>query len=181
MTDEIVRNRLEMQPTFRVQLPWQMDETKRRIRAAVRSQEMAPFAETAGTVVDFKVDPSERRFWSPHLSIQLNPSDSQKSTEAFCRFSPRPEIWTMVMAVYLMAACTMFGALIYGLVQWMMKDPPWAIAVVPVSLGVITGLHLVSVVGQNWSRDQMVVLKHRWERTLELAKRSEPDSDHLTD
>ncbi|PNY38675.1 hypothetical protein C2E31_01805 [Rhodopirellula baltica] len=147
-----------------------MDESKRRIRAVVRDTEMSPHAETAGTVIDYKVATAEQRIWSPHLSIQLNPGDTPESTEAFGRFSPRPEIWTLVMAVYLASACTLFGAMIYGLVQWMMKNPPWALLVIPVSLGTIVGLHLASLIGQSWSHDQMEVLKARWERTIELAE-----------
>lgn len=166
-----------MQPTFRVELPWEMDEAKRRVREVVRGPVMSPYAETAGTVVDFKVEPSERRIWSPHLSIQLHTTDQPQSTEAFGRFSPRPEIWTMVMALYLVAACTLFGAMIYGLVQWMMKNPPWALVVVPISLGTIAALHIISLVGQSWSHDQMELLKSRWDQTLELAEQL-PSQSH---
>lgn len=170
MTNESMTGQLQMQPTFRVQLPWEMDEAKRRIRFALASEELSEHAETAGWVVDYKVEPAERRFWSPHLSIQLHRLDDSELTEAFCRFSPRPEIWTMVMAIYMVAACCMFAALILAFVQWTMGNTPWALVVVPVSIIVIVGLHVASLVGQGWSRDQMQLLRSRWERTLEIAR-----------
>lgn len=170
MSNETVANPLKMQPTFRVQLPWDMDEAKHRIRHAIRSEELVKHAESAGPVIDFKIEAAEQRFWSPHLSVQLNRSDESDSTEAFCRFSPRPEIWTMVMAIYLVAACCLFGAMIYGFVQWMMGQSPWSLIVIPIAVLVIVGLHVASLIGQGWSRDQMQVLKSRWERALEIAK-----------
>jgi len=170
MIDETVTGPLQMQPTFRVELPWAMEEAKRRIRQAIASDELAAYAETAGWVIDYKVETSQRRFWSPHLSIQLHRVDESQLTEAFCRFSPRPEIWTMVMAVYLVAACCLSGALIFGFVQWMMGNPPWALLAVPCAITVIVALHIASLVGQGWSRDQMHLLRARWERTLELAE-----------
>ena len=163
-------NQLQMQPTFRVELPWEIEEAKNRIRRAIRSDELSRHADSAGWVIDYQIEASQKRFWSPHLSVQLNRTDQPQSTEAFCRFSPRPEIWTMVMAIYLVAACCLFGALIFGFVQWSMGNAPWSLMVLPIAILVIAGLHLASLVGQGWSRDQMDLLRSRWERTLEIAR-----------
>ena len=164
-------NQLQMQPTFRVELPWEIEEAKKRIRSAIASGELSDHADSAGRVIDYKIESSEQRFWSPHLSVQLNRLDEAPSTEAFCRFSPRPEIWTMVMAIYMAAACCLFGSLIFGFVQWMMGNPPWSLLVAPISILMISGLHVASLVGQGWSRDQMHVLRSRWDRTVEIASR----------
>ena len=126
--------------------------------------------------MDYKIESSQQRFWSPHLSVQLNRLDEPQSTEAYCRFSPRPEIWTMVMAIYMFAACCLFGSLIFGFVQWMMGNPPWSLIVAPLSIALIAGLHMASLVGQGWSRDQMQLLRSRWDRTLEIAS-GEPVSN----
>ncbi|MEO1615912.1 MAG: hypothetical protein AAFV88_08700 [Planctomycetota bacterium] len=171
-------NQLQMQPTFHVTLPWPREEAKRRLRAAISSDELGSVAESAGWVLDYKVQRHERRFWSPHLSVQLDEpqagvppeSSAPHSSEAHCRFSPRPEIWTMVMAVYMVAACCFFGALVFGFVQWMMDNPPWALVVLPCSILTIVGLHFASLVGQGWSRDQMEDLRKHWDRTVEIAR-----------
>ncbi len=160
---------LQLQPAFRVQLPVPVDEARSRLRAVIQCDELSSHAESAGRVLDYKVERELQRFWSPHLSVHLSPDTDDNSTEAYCRFSPRPEIWTMVMAIYLVATCCVMGALVFGLVQWMMKNPPWAFLAVPVGCLMIAGLHLASLIGQSWSRDQMSVLKQRWERTVELA------------
>lgn len=163
-------NQLQMQPSFRVELPWAMEDAKNRIKRAIQSAELSNCADSAGKVIDYKIEANDQRFWSPHLSIQLYGTDESQSTEAYCRFSPRPEIWTMVMAIYMFAACCLFGSLIFGFVQWTMGNQPWSLIVAPISILLIVGLHLASLVGQGWSRDQMQLLRSRWERTLELAR-----------
>lgn len=165
-------NQLQMQPTFRVELPWNFDESKRRLRSAIGSDELSSHANAAGSVIDYQIDQTEKRFWSPHLSVQLNRSEAAESTEAYCRFSPRPEIWTMVMAIYMVATCCFFGAMIFGFVQWAMGNTPWSLIVMPIAVLVIAGLHVASMVGQGWSRDQMQLLRSRWDRTVEIAKGS---------
>ena len=144
-----------------VNLPWY---------SAIESDELSDCADSAGRVIDYKIEATEQRFWSPHLSVQLYGTDEPQSTEAFCRFSPRPEIWTMVMAIYMVATCCLCGSLIFGFVQWTMGNQPWSLIIAPLSILVIVGLHLASLVGQGWSHDQMQLLRSRWDRTLEIAK-----------
>jgi hypothetical protein len=168
-------NQFQMQPAFQVRLPVGVEEAKRRIRSAITSDELAGLAESAGMVVDYKIEPQNQRFWSPHLSIQLNRLEAEESssgpdrTEAFCRFSPRPEIWTMVMAIYMVASCCSLAAIVYGGVQLALKETPWAFVVLPIGMAVIAGLHTASLIGQRLSRDQMQLLRSRWDRTVELA------------
>lgn len=123
---------LKMQPTFRLNVPLPADQAMIRIRKAIKTPELNQHAVSAGQCIDFKVEESDRRFWSPHLSVQLN--DTETGSEAFGRFSPRPEIWTMFMAIYFVAAITIFGALIYGYVQFFLGNRPWALVVVPINL-----------------------------------------------
>ncbi len=170
-------NQLQMQPTFRVDLPWEMDDAKNRLRRAIRTESLSQHANAAGSVIDFQIEPDQKRFWSPHLSVQLNASDLPQYTEAHCRFSPRPEIWTMVMAIYMVASCCLFGSGIYGFVQWAMGNPPWALVVAPISVLAILCLHVASMIGQGWSHDQMRLLRSRWEMAVEIAGNVGPVSD----
>lgn len=158
---------LKMQPTFRMNVPLPIEQAMIRLRNAIKNPELNEYVVSAGQCVDYKVEKSDRRFWSPHLSVQLHEVDS--GSELVCRFSPRPEIWTMFMAMYFVATILIFAAMIYGYVQWFLGGSPWALVVVPVNLVVIAGLHGASLVGQGLSADQMHLLRSRLDRTLELA------------
>ena len=161
---------LQMQPTFKVELPWEMDDAKLRLRSVIEDHQESLGAEFAGWVFDYKIKKENQRFWSPHLSIQLYRNEESGGSDAYCRFSPRPEIWTMVMAIYMMSMCCLFAALMFGFVQWSLEQTPWALLVIPISIAIVAGLHTASMVGQSWSRDQMLVLRERWERTVQLAR-----------
>lgn len=164
---------LKMQPTFTVDVPLHADEAAQRIRRFIRSSDFHEHTASAGRCVDFRIEPTEQRFWSPHLSVQL--SDTESGSQLFGRFSPRPEIWTMFMAIYAVVASSVFGAAIYGYVQWFMGDEPWALLLVPLGLLSIAALHIASVIGQGLSCDQMETLRSRLDHALQAALDSAED------
>ena len=158
---------LKMQPTFRLDIPVHADQAMIKIRQAIKTPELTDYVVSAGQCIDYKIEEADRRFWSPHLSVQLN--DTDDGAEVFGRFSPRPEIWTMFMAIYFVAAITIFGALIYAYVQWTLGSYPWALIAVPICVAIIVSLHAASLIGQGLSTDQMQLLRSRLDRTMEIA------------
>ncbi len=156
-----------MQPAFTRDVPLGADEVMAKVRKAIRTPGICEHVASAGHCVDFKVGPAEQRFWSPHLNVQV--SDLDSGSELYCRFSPRPEVWTMFMAVYFLAGFCMFTAAIYGYVQWFLGERPWSLVVIPIAAIVIAGLHLASLIGQQLSADQMEQLQERLDRTLDYA------------
>ena len=159
---------LKMQPTFTLELPGNADQVLVELRRAIKVPELEGLAESAGPCLDFKIEAADQRFWSPHLSISLSDNESE-TTEIHGRFAPRPEIWTMIMAVYFGTITFGFFAAIYGYVQWSLGQTPWALVVVPVGVALIAGLHLASLVGQRLSSDQMELLRSRFDRAVEIA------------
>lgn len=160
---------LRMQPTFQRSLPWPTEESIARVRAGAAVSDFRDHVAAAGSVIDFRIEDGEQRFWSPHLSVQLSDSDKPGETDLLARFSPRPEIWTMFMAVYAVMFITACGAAIYGYVQHFLGQTPWSLVAIPMCLLVIFGLHAGSLIGQNLSRDQMQVLIDRLDQVLAKA------------
>lgn len=156
-----------LQPAFARYVADDVDMALAKLREAIGTSEFAGRIESAGACLDLKVPRAERRFWSPHLSVQL--SAHSRGTELYCRFSPRPEIWTGVMAAYYAAVFAMFIAGIYGYVQWMLGIAPWALLVIPIAGLLIASLHMASLIGQELSSDQMEDLEARLDRLMELA------------
>ncbi len=165
-------NLFTMQPTFTEDVPFQADEVVSRIRKVIQTREPGDHIDAAGYVVDFRIDPAQRRFWSPHLNVQINETES--GSQLYCRFSPRPEVWTMVMFLYFMAAFLASAAAIYGYVQWFLGETPWALVVIPIAIMTIVVLHAASLFGQGLSSDQMDELRQRFDRTLQKALAEEP-------
>ena len=158
----------KMQPTFQLALPIESkDEAVSRLRSAVGKLDTRDHVDAAGTCFEFHIPPDEQKFWSPHLSVQISQRDG--GSELAGRFSPRPEIWTMFMAIYGVLLILMFGAGIVGFVQCMLGAAPWALLLLPLGAIIIGSLHAASLVGQGLSADQMYQLRRRLDELLDLA------------
>lgn len=178
---------MTLQPTFTVDLPVSAADAVSKLQAAIRQSRLRDHVVTAGTCFDFRVESSSQRFWSPHLSVQVsdkrvddhgprlvdaetdNHVGRHQHSQLFGRFSPRPEIWTMFMAVYGVVLILMFASAILGYVQWALGDSPWALAVLPTGAVLIMGLHAGSLVGQRLSADQMHLLRGRLDEAIDIA------------
>jgi len=181
---------LRMQPTFVLEVPGSADEAVTRLRQVIQNPECGGWAESAGRVIDFKIAKAEQRFWSPHLSVQIGdletshefdpipaetiPVDAPRA-HLVARFSPRPEVWTMFMAIYFSTTICMFAAAIYAYVQWAMGAAPWALIGLPIGTVMIATLHLASLIGQGLSSDQMALLRERLDHTIAAAFITEAD------
>lgn len=167
---------LTLQPSFTVEVPMHDSELMNRVRQVIQSPELRDRVKSAGACIDLSVDASEQRFWSPHLNVQVDAVDGK--SHLFCRFSPRPEVWTMVMMIYFITTFIITGASIYGYVQWFLGETPWSLALIPTAALVIIALHVASLIGQGLSADQMDELRCRLDETLRLAV---ADGDPLGD
>jgi len=165
----------KIRPTFEVRLPLPAPESIELIRMHMTDTDSQVRSLSAGKCADFFIAEEERRFWSPHLSVQVY--DSEDGSLLRGRFAPRPEIWTFVMFVYfLMAFVTLFG-LSFGYVQWAIGESPWGLVAIPVGVFVIVLLHTASWIGQRLSRDQSEQLRARLDVVLTAA--FGPDGFHV--
>ncbi len=165
-----------LRPRFTVVLPANSDETMERFRAALDEIDPGPSA-SAGNHAELRVPVEEYRVWSPYLSCQAN--DSAWGCEIHARFSPRPEIWTLVMFIYFfMVFLGLFGAS-FGYVQMMVDQTPWGFWGLPIGVVVILLLHGSSVVGQRLSSDQMERLKARFDAVIYRAFPGTPETSDI--
>ncbi len=162
-----MRKYLKMQPVFRLESEKAPDCLIAQMRVAIGTPQLKGKVDAAGNCFEFKVDQFHRRFWSPHLSVQV--SETASGSLILGRFSPRPEIWTFFMAIYAIVLIAIFGGSILAYVQWSMGTTTWAMAIVPLGFGLLMTLHVISLIGQNLSRDQMHELKARLELALSLS------------
>ena len=155
---------LRLQPAFTIDVPVETGDLLARVKRMFAESSFRDVAKTASMCIDYTIELADRRFWSPHLSIHVSPTET--GSQLHCRFAPRPEIWTMFMAFYFVVLILMFGATIYAYVQWWMGDTVWALLMIPIGCLVIASLHLVSQIGQSLSSDQMELLRNRLDQTL---------------
>jgi len=169
---------MEVRPTFEIPLSSSADETMRRLRAVIVASPYKGRVDSLGRVADFRIPAVERRFWSPHLTVQAEVVP-EGGCKLYARFSPRPEIWTGIMLFYLSVLFLMLSGFAYGYAQWIMSQTPWALLCLPLGVIFIGFIHLAAVIGQRLSSDQMLELRSLLERALAQAETISNDADRL--
>ena len=157
---------VRLRPTFSVALELDRDVAIERIRARLADDErFSGRWRGKGRWAEIYVPHSERRLWSPHLSIRLD--DEAGRCTLFGRFAPHPEIWTMFIFLYFGIAFLLVLGSVLAYVQWASNEPAWGIWSIIVGVPLLLGIHVAGAMGQRLGQDQMVALKGELDGLLE--------------
>lgn len=108
---------------------------------------------------------AERSFWSPHLDLRVE--EHAEGSLVRARVGPHPHVWTMFMALHLAVGFTGLGALMWGLSQWLAKEPATALWGVPIALFLNAFIAGAAFIGQALGADQTYRLRSFLDETLE--------------
>lgn len=147
-----------LRPTFTLPLTRDRDAAIHAIRARLtETPELAGRWRGKGRWAELYLPESERRIWSPYLSIRLD--DAPSGCTLFGRFAPSPEVWTFFMFLYfLVAFIVLFGATL-AYVQWVSNEPAWGLWALWIGVPVMGLVHVASAVGARLGQEQMARLK----------------------
>ena len=150
-----------LRPTFTRPLAVSRDEAVERIRTRLLARpDLAGRWRGKGRWFELHVPESERRVWSPHLSVRLDADDAPDAPcTLFGRFAPEPGVWTFFMFLYFLTAfIVVFGATL-GWVQWASDERPWGLWSVAAGVPVLLLCHIASFAGARLGQAQMRALK----------------------
>ncbi len=154
-------------PTFEHRLETPPAEAAGQLRAWLA----APHCPAKGTVVgdhfNITVPDRQRRFWSPHLTVQLTAEDG--ATVLHARFNPHPSIWTAVMFAYLALGTIAVSAAVWGGVELLLDRTPIAFLIVPACFLLVGAVFWITYLGQVVADDQMTQLREDLERALDIT------------
>jgi hypothetical protein len=105
-----------------------------------------------------------RKIWSPQMNITFEAVDGQTKVRA--SIGPQSSIWLVFVFFYFFFLLSFIGTLMYALSQWRLGHPStlfFAISVI--SLTILIGMYLVSIIGQRKNRDQIATLSN-WIKAL---------------
>jgi len=157
-----------LRPTFEIMLT----QTRSDVMAKIQLQYERSGRQNAmflhGEYGEFHLPRTEHRLWSPHLSFYVHEKEGHGLIHG--RFAPRLEIWTFVWVVYLAMSFSAFFGIALGYSQWTLGSNAWGLWVAIVAAFVIASLYIVAHVGQQWSSDQMAMLRTRLDDFLRQAE-----------
>ena len=135
------------------------------LRDRLRGTDYEDCTRTKGRCAYFFVDEEERKVWSPHLSVQVEPHSGGSLLRG--RFRPHPELWTLFIFLYTAVGFLTAIGLMLGFVQWQSGLTPWGLwglGIGTPGLGVLYG---ISATGQKLSAHQMSDLKQKIDELVE--------------
>lgn len=164
-----------MRPRFEFQLP----VTRERWLDALRSLLETHTGPLRGQVFRkhavVEMRDAERTFWSPYLNLEVE--DEPDGSAIRGRFSPHPNVWTMFMAVYILLAIVALGGLSYGMVQYTLGQPPWAVLIAPAAVALFGFVYGATLIGQGLGAEQMYTMRSLIDRVCVEALGARDDDD----
>ncbi len=110
--------------------------------------------------------PSGRTFWSPHLFIDIEDQADGKAVLRG-RFSPHPTVWSVFLSIYGVLIIASFAAIVYGMVQVSLTQPPWAFVGVPVAIALAGFVYGATLIGQGLGAEQMYEIRALVDRAVQ--------------
>lgn len=145
-----------MRPRRAFVVPTPHGEVLAAVRAAVGRADGRCHGVMSGNHLELLIDPAERHFWSPWLSVDLLPDP--EGTRVKCRYGPHPSLWTAIASLYAVLAFAALAGAVFGGTQALIGHPASGLWALPVSAGLAAALYVGSQIGQRLGADQMDVL-----------------------
>jgi len=155
-----------IRPRFVNRIPDQPRELLCRLKESLDRPDVAIRGEIYGHHAVLKVPEGEVHFWSPQLSIDIEPDDGGKQAVVRGLYGPRPAVWTMFVGLYAMwIFCGLMG-LVIGYSQWSLDRSPTFLWAIPVAIVLCMAVYGLAFYGQHLGNSQMVSLGAFLEKAL---------------
>lgn len=144
-------------PRFELRTSLSPSEVRRRVNALIDGS-----TRVRGIAFDHRIELAiggdEHHFWSPQLIAIVSPTEGG-GAHLLARFGPDPYVWALYLLSYSVLVVVTLFALMFGLVEWWLGQPPIALFVAPAA-GILAGLvYGASFVGQGLGAEQMYFLR----------------------
>ena len=147
-----------MRPRFTLEVRLPAQAVLAEMRAQLQLEGCPVEGMGAGRHMELFVHPDQRHFWSPWLSLDVDPGGAETAVIS-ARFGPHPSVWTGFMSAYALVGFIVLGGLVFGGTQALVRQSPWGLWAAPVGLALGLGLYGASLVGQRLGADQMGLLR----------------------
>ncbi len=148
---------LELRPRFKWYVDTAQDVLNRRFSQFLQNNKNGCGGQMVGNHLQLCVPREEQHYWSPQLSLEILEDDGGSLIKG--HFGPRPAVWTMFMFFYMGIGFIGLIGLFWGMSQWTLKQPAWALWIVPAALLLEAVFYFIAQAGKKLAHDQMVQLQ----------------------
>ena len=142
----------QVRPRFEIEIDLEADALMERVRERLPQ---CPHCTgmSVGRHAELFVPDSERRLWSPWLSVTADERSSGSLLRG--RFAPHPSVWTFYLFLSFGLGFALLVGTTWGYAQWATDRTPWALASIPAVTVLGALLYLASQIGQRLGGEQM--------------------------
>lgn len=148
---------MSMRPRFRLEAPLAPEEVHARLQAKLGCPGCPCRADVVGRHVEVMIRQDLRHFWSPHLSLEIQPEG--EGAVLLGLYGPSPNVWTMFLAAYAFLVLFALFSGTLGLVQLGLGQQAWGLALAALCLATCALPYAGSLMGQRLAAEQMELLR----------------------
>ena len=116
-------------------------------------------------IVSLYIPEADTHFWSPRLSVSIDPHDEGGSLLQGT-YGPDTNVWAIFVYGYLLTGSVGLFSGILGFCQWKLGYPPWALWIFAVALVGAAGLYVFAQFGQKLGAQQTFLLHQMFEKAI---------------
>lgn len=156
-----------IRPRFKQEFVSSVDELKLLFHDRLNHENEDEIDSTfSGDHIILKVRPEDKHYWSPQLSLTLEPAEESEGSQIRGVYSPAPEVWTLFAFSYfaLALAFTITGIVAYSF--YTIDKESWLVWLLPVYVVIALVLYFVAQFGQKLGAEQTYILHRFYEETV---------------
>ena len=147
----------EIRPRFKLKIPMDPNVAIEEVAKRLYNDNTVS-GEHSGTYIFLRIPSWQQHYWSPEMSVRIEEEEYTDYTTVSCLIGPRQTVWAMFVFLYsLVILLSTFGG-IYGLVKYQETGLINWLWVIPTGVLLTSTLFIVSRLGQQKGRDQMLHL-----------------------
>lgn len=153
-----VQSAVEQRPRFKLLVPWDQEELKERLNAAIKRPGAPVVGHPVGHHFFLKIPPEQRHFWTPQLDLEME-DHVEGGTLLRGLVGPSPAVWTKFVFLYAFSGFVCLLGLITGVPQWMLDKTPVGLWVMAIGIAMVAAVYLIAQGGKRLGAMQTAVLR----------------------
>lgn len=154
-----------IRPHFEETVEWDVETAQQRLLDGLRQKGARCKVMDFPGYVTLRIPDQEQHFWSPQLTISLEPTDDGR-TRLEGTYGPNTSVWSMYLYGYLLVGTASLFAAVFGLSQWLAGTRAWGLWILAGLATCAAGFYLVAQFGQKLGARQTFQLHQELEAAV---------------
>lgn len=154
-----------LRPSFSLVLDSPAEAAREHIVAQLKSDEAPCDVKTFPGLVSLYIREDETHFWSPRLSVSIDPRD-EGGALLQGTYGPDTNVWAIFVYGYLLTGSAGLFSGILGACQWKLGYHPWALWIFAAAVVGAVGLYFFAQFGQKLGARQTFLLHQMFEKAV---------------